>query len=97
MNFKNQHFPENENKNLHDKILMMAIDNAKLLRHTQNQKNVTNPQWKREATQANTEMIQMLTLPGRNFKAAFITMIHKINLKVLAMNRKQFLAEKEKL
>lgn len=37
-NFKNQHFPENENKNLHDIILMVAIDSAKLLRHTQNQK-----------------------------------------------------------
>ena len=49
-NFKNQYFPENENKNLHDIILMVAIDNAKLLRHTQNQKNVINPQWKREAT-----------------------------------------------
>ena len=37
----------------------------------------------------------MLKRSDRNFKAAFVTRIHKINLKVLAMNRKYFLAEKE--
>ena len=62
---------------------------------TKSQGNLTNFQQKRQPTEENPEMTQMLELPHKDFKEVIIIMLNEVNIIIIEMNGKLDILSRE--